>query len=92
MDPKDKDSGYFSKIGMRVIDNLQVTVNSVHFRFENTLSKSDNFSVGITLNKFEIFTTNEKWEKKFLDRTKSEFRSAVYFNFIIIILSQCINY
>lgn len=48
-----------------------MTVNSVHFRFEDELVNGGNgFAFGVTLNKFEVFTTSEKWEKAFLDRTK----------------------
>lgn len=66
-------AGYFEKLKLRIIDNIQVTINSIHIRFENEgvqgLHSEMKYSWGITLDKIEIYTTDEKWKRNFFDRT-----------------------
>ena len=58
----------------RTVDNLQVTINNLHVRIEsnNSSFSSDLFSMGLTLQKLTLVTTNENWEPIFIDRTQNE--------------------
>ena len=40
--------GYLDKMGKKIIDNVEITIKNMHFRFENTTSLGA-FSWGITL-------------------------------------------
>ena len=55
------------------MDNLQVTMKNFHIRLESSeaLRGREPFSMGVTLKKFDIQTTNDKWEPTWLDRTKN---------------------
>lgn len=53
------------KIVTKVIDNLQVTINSIHIRYEN----NQEYSWGITLDKIETHTVNQSGDRMFIDRT-----------------------
>lgn len=70
---EESQAGYFEKLKLRIIDNLQVTIKSIHIRFENQgvegLHDELKYSWGITLDKLEIFTTDTTWKKNFFDRT-----------------------
>ena len=56
---------------LKVVDNLQVRIKSIHVRFENDLNNV-NYSCGLTLDELNVFTVNDKGEKQFLDRTIAE--------------------
>jgi vacuolar protein sorting-associated protein 13A/C len=32
---KESEEGYFSKLTMKIIDNLQITIKDIHVRYEN---------------------------------------------------------
>lgn len=66
-----KEAGYMDKIVLKVLDNLQITIKSIHIRVENLIG-NNKYSLGMTLNFLSIHATNEKWEKKFIDRTDSK--------------------
>ena len=62
-------NSYLSKMIIRIVDNIQINIKNIHIRLER---KSNNFSMGVILKSLEVFTTDEKWKKNFLDRTKEE--------------------
>ena len=67
---KNTQAGYFEKLTMRIVDNLQISIKSLHVRFENEAEKEvSRFSWGMTLDTLEIFTTDKNWKKNFIDRT-----------------------
>ena len=72
----DQQAGYFEKIKLRIIDNIQVNIKSIHIRFENEgvegLHDEMKYSWGITLDKLEIYTTDINWNKNFFDRTEEK--------------------
>lgn len=37
---EDQEKGYMEKVGMKVIDNIQVEIKNIHIRFENTVFSS----------------------------------------------------
>jgi len=69
----EQQAGYFEKLKLRIVDNLQVTIKSIHVRFENEgiegLHDEMKYSWGLTLDRLDIYTTDTKWEKAFFDRT-----------------------
>ena len=60
------EQGFFTN----VVANLQVKVKNLHVRFEsnNPYFSNDFFSLGATLEKLEIHTTNEDFEIMYMDR------------------------
>lgn len=45
---KDSEEGYFSKLVVKIIDNLQVTIKDIHIRYEDHLTNEYTLSyVGI---------------------------------------------
>ena len=60
----------------RIIDNLQVTVRNVHVRIENkdTSEVARNFSLGVTLGAVDLFTTDEDWQRCYVDRSSDKYK------------------
>ncbi|KAL4505260.1 hypothetical protein ABPG72_016327 [Tetrahymena utriculariae] len=63
----EKDAGYVQKLTMKIMDNIQITIKNIHFRFEDTITKR--YSWGFCLDKIETFTINKDGEQTFIDRT-----------------------
>lgn len=56
---------------MVVLDNLQIYVDSVHFRYEDYRSNKDvPFAVGCTVESIHVQSTNENWEPCFDPNTR----------------------
>ena len=64
--------GFLVGMTTKVVDNIQVSIRNIHVRYEDTRFFKDPLSIGITLEKLEIQTTNEHWESEFIDRTLSK--------------------
>lgn len=55
------------KLVARTINNVQVKIANVHIRYEDNSKTGRPYAFGITLNNFEIFTTDANWQKCFVD-------------------------
>jgi vacuolar protein sorting-associated protein 13A/C len=66
----EKSDGYFDRVLVKVLDNLQVNIKNIHIRIEEP--KAPSYSLGITLEEIFIVNTDDKWEQKFIDRNKNK--------------------
>lgn len=55
------------KLVARTVNNIQVKITNVHIRYEDNSKSGRPYSFGVTLNNFEIFTTDVNWQKCFVD-------------------------
>ena len=62
-----------SSLITKIVDNLQINLKDIHVRIENqdTLEPENSFSLGITLQEIDLYTTDEHWKRVYLDRTKA---------------------
>eukprot|EP00026_Physarum_polycephalum_P000020 Phypoly_transcript_00020.p1 GENE.Phypoly_transcript_00020~~Phypoly_transcript_00020.p1 ORF type:complete len:3396 (+),score=660.90 Phypoly_transcript_00020:132-10319(+) len=61
-----KKDSFTTKLVTKIVDNLQIYINKVHIRYEDT--KDDKtFALGITLSKISANSTDENWKSCFLD-------------------------
>ena len=56
---------------MKIIDNIQVKVKSVHVRLEEHFSGDSSYTFGAMLSSLDINTTNENWYPQYVDRNKT---------------------
>jgi hypothetical protein len=64
--------GYFQNLTQKIIDNLEICLENVHIRFEDSTSfPSTCFSMGVTLGSFVITTTDSNWNEKFVSDVTS---------------------
>lgn len=65
------EEGFFSRLVVRIIDNLQITVKDIHIRFQDELTRA--YSFGLTLEEFRLFTVNASGQPQYIDRTRPEY-------------------
>jgi vacuolar protein sorting-associated protein 13A/C len=53
----------------KIIDNMQINITNIHVRYEDTKFFKKPLSIGLTLQRLQIHTTDEKWKEAFFDRT-----------------------
>lgn len=77
----------FGGLVSRIIDNLQVSLTNMHLRIENEDDNNpiNQFSLGISLQAIDLFTTNRQWEKKFIDRSLPENKDEPMFKRLEIV-------
>ena len=46
----------------------------MHIRFENEdmIEPDNSFSIGLTLQELDLYTTDENWERTYIDRTQKK--------------------
>lgn len=57
-----------SRLGKKIIDNLQLKIMNVHVRFEEE-GKCDSYAWGLTLQEINLTTTDKNWKPCFVERT-----------------------
>lgn len=70
---KKKDEGMTAGLVTKIVDNLQISLQNMHLRVEHEdLIEPDNsFSLGLTLQNIDLYTTDEYWQRTYIDRTSS---------------------
>ena len=56
----------------KIVDNLQIKLSNLHVRIEHedTIETENSFSLGVTLQEIDLYTTDKNWNRIYLDRTK----------------------
>ncbi|KAJ1978459.1 Vacuolar protein sorting-associated protein 13 [Dimargaris xerosporica] len=86
VDPKQ--TSFYMQLVTKIIDNLQVSIENIHIRYEDDVSNPDHrFAMGITLSELSAVSTDEHWNVKFIDDPFQDVHKllrlghlAVYFN------------
>jgi vacuolar protein sorting-associated protein 13A/C len=64
-----KNATYMQNLTTKIVDNIEISVTNIHLRYEDKRSfPNETFSFGLTLERFLVTTTNEKWEEAFVAR------------------------
>ncbi|KAK9766018.1 Vacuolar protein sorting-associated protein 13 [Basidiobolus ranarum] len=64
-----KSSSFVTQLVTKIADNLQVSINNIHIRYEDKLSNAEHpFSVGFTLHELSASSTDENWKETFIDQ------------------------
>lgn len=62
-----KNQSFTDSLVTKIIDNLQITINNIHIRYEDNYSvPGHEFSIGISLEELSAVSTNEGWQPSFL--------------------------
>jgi vacuolar protein sorting-associated protein 13A/C len=64
---KEGEEGYVSKLIVKIIDNLQITIRDIHIRYQNDNTK---YSFGVTLEELKLYTVNADDKPEYVDRNK----------------------
>ncbi|SAL98237.1 hypothetical protein [Absidia glauca] len=59
--------GFVSQLTTKVIDNLQLSLENIHIRYEDTVSFPEHrFAAGVTLKELSAISTDDNWEAAFI--------------------------
>lgn len=58
--------GFVEKLVTKIIDNIQISINSVYIRYEDNISSIEPFAVGISFKGIQAATCNSNWETEFI--------------------------
>ncbi|KAK9485881.1 hypothetical protein V1527DRAFT_94643 [Lipomyces starkeyi] len=62
-----KNQSFTESLVTKIIDNLQISVKNIHFRYEDTISAPGHpFALGITLAEFSAVSADEAWNPIFI--------------------------
>eukprot|EP00833_Pecoramyces_ruminatium_P010854 jgi/Orpsp1_1/1184886/evm.model.c7180000091381.1 len=65
LNDNDKQETYMTQLMAKIIDNLQISINNIHVRYEDQKSNFKSpFSIGLTISQLTACSSNEEWEKK----------------------------
>ncbi|ODV90204.1 hypothetical protein CANCADRAFT_1934 [Tortispora caseinolytica NRRL Y-17796] len=57
-----KNESFLQSLTSKIIDNLQVSIENIHIRYEDDISAPDHpFSIGVTLSELSAITTDRNW-------------------------------
>lgn len=76
--------GYIDELQAKILDNVQIFIENVHIRVEDTVSTKGNSpsAYGITLRSLKIQSTNEDWSPQFVTKRKLVYKARpVQFSF-----------
>ena len=69
---RSSDGSWTSKLLATILENLQVSIEQVHIRYEERNSANMPYSLGLRIGKLAAHSTNENWEQNFTsNRAKS---------------------
>jgi len=83
-----KDDGFISKLTETVVNNLQVIIKSVHFRYEDNSDIKNPIACGITLENLTIGSCTKEWKKTFINEIGSEIFKILELNKLSIYLNN----
>ncbi|CAL1270146.1 unnamed protein product [Larinioides sclopetarius] len=65
--PGDRPRGFMENLVTTIVNNVQVSLQNVHIRFEDTVSTSGPLACGLVLQNLTAVTTNSKWKATQID-------------------------
>ncbi|KAK9766368.1 Vacuolar protein sorting-associated protein 13, partial [Basidiobolus ranarum] len=65
-----KSMSFTMQLVTKIVDNLQVSINNIHIRYEDKTSNPKHpFAFGMTLSGLSAISTNENWQEVFIDQS-----------------------
>ncbi|CAG9332100.1 unnamed protein product [Blepharisma stoltei] len=58
--------GFVEKLVTKIVDNLQVSINSIYIRYEDDVSSTDAFAFGIAIKNVQAVTCNKNWQIEYI--------------------------
>lgn len=76
-----KSQSFTESLTNAIIDNLQVSVRSIHIRYEDSMSSPGHpFALGLTLNEFSAVSTDKDWRPSFIKSTSGTTHKLIDLN------------
>ena len=78
---RSSDGSWTSKLLATVLENLQVSIEHVHIRYEERNSADMPYSLGLRIGKLAAHSTNENWEQNFTSNRAKSWKLVELTNF-----------
>ncbi|KAI9292119.1 vacuolar protein sorting-associated protein vps13 [Neoconidiobolus thromboides FSU 785] len=63
-----KQSSFTTQLVTKILDNLQVSIENIHLRYEDSISNPGHlFAIGVTLSQISAVSTDENWNEAIID-------------------------
>jgi len=73
-----KNQSFVNQLVTKIVDNLQISINNIHIRYEDKLSDGGHpFSVGLTLSEFSAVSTDGNWTPTFIEGETSTIHKLI---------------
>ncbi|KAG9302115.1 hypothetical protein G9A89_020549 [Geosiphon pyriformis] len=73
-----KNQSFINQLITKIIDNLQISINNIHLRYEDKLSDPGHpFAVGLTLSEFSALSTDKNWNPTFIENETQSIHKLV---------------
>lgn len=69
---EDLNDSFVGQFVTKILNNLQITVQNLHLRYEDTGSNKNPFAFGITLDELNIYSTDPNWRQTFLTEEQAK--------------------
>lgn len=71
------DSGVVTRIVNRLIDNIQIDIENIYVRFEDSITNTKmHYAVGLSLEAIQLYTCNSKFEREFNSGKSRAYKTA----------------
>lgn len=71
-DKPKEDKTFAEKLSAQIINNVQIKISDIHIRYEDNVSCSTPFAIGVTLSNFSVHTTDVNWNKTLVSQSLTE--------------------
>lgn len=76
-----KSQSFTESLTTAIIDNLQVSVKSIHIRYEDSIASPGHpFALGLTMNEFSAVSTDKDWRPSFIQSTSGTTNKLIDLN------------
>ncbi|EXX73461.1 Vps13p [Rhizophagus irregularis DAOM 197198w] len=73
-----KNQSFINQLVTKVVDNLQISINNIHIRYEDKLSDPGHpFAIGLTLSEFSAVSTDGNWKPTFIEGETSTIHKLI---------------
>ena len=61
------DPGWMERTTKKIVNNLQITINRVYMRFEDSYTSSEPFNITFLVKQIQILTCNSDWDPEYVE-------------------------
>ncbi|CAG8448137.1 4681_t:CDS:10 [Diversispora eburnea] len=73
-----KNQSFINQLVTKIVDNLQISINNIHIRYEDKLSDPGHpFAVGLTLSEFSAVSTDDNWKPTFIEGETNKIKKLI---------------
>ena len=72
-----EEKGFVEKLVNKIIQNVQISIESLYIRYEDTFTSTKPFSVGIVIKELKALTCDSSWEPMYIEGGDLNYKLAI---------------